>query len=103
MPRALASSSSFRLLSSGTAETQARAFDIIQSLALLVTAPARSIAEGGPTLQEWTRLLLCDLLHTLAQVCGQGMCHDSGPCKRELAPSHVLNSELNSWGCCTSG
>ena len=68
----------FRLLSSGTTGTQARAFDIIQSLALLVTAPARSIADDGPALQEWTRLLLVDLLHTLAQVRGRGMCHESG-------------------------
>ena len=78
MPRASMLVSLFRLLSSGTTGTQARAFDIIQSLALLVTAPARSIADDGPALQEWTRLLLVDLLHTLAQVRGRGMCHESG-------------------------
>ena len=85
MPRASALFSSLRLLSSGTAETQARAFDIIQSLALLVAVPARSIAEGGPALQEWMRLLLFDLLHTLAQVRGRGMCHESDHHKSRLS------------------
>ena len=82
MLRALTLSSFFRLLSSGTTEeTQARAFDILQSLALLATAPAQSMADCGPALQEWTRLLLFDLLHTLAQVCGRGICHDPGHCR----------------------
>ena len=103
VPGASALFSPSRLLSSGTMETQARAFDIIQSLALLVTAPAKSIADCGPALQEWTRLLLFDLLHTLAQVRGRGMCHASGHCEPCLAPSHAPSPKLHACRCCTSG
>ncbi|CAL5218684.1 g392 [Coccomyxa viridis] len=59
-----------RLLSSARVDTQARAFDILLNLAACISS---SMSKGQPAvdniaaLQEWTRLLLFELLHTISQ------------------------------------